>query len=198
MSCPDALVPFTHWITPPNLRKRYTTQMYLYLLPVINEHSATGPGLPSGGQKEEFQIPRDDGGVEILEATFRSASDWLQKANGGEIILYPPQFLLLHIVSQFFDEEPRPSTTSELQQRRTSLMEFVRSYGGKYISPKTWKFLEDKRAVLSLDHPGPELSGRKRKGDGKRVILVRFTEEGPRNVEVRWKTDLMESSDSKL
>jgi hypothetical protein len=172
--------------------------MYLYLLPVINEHSATGPDLPPGGQKEEFQIPSDDGGVEILEATFRSASDWLQKANSGEIILYPPQFLLLHIVSQFLDEEPRPSTTSELQQRRTALMEFARSYGGKYISPKTWKVLEDKRAVLSLDYPGRELSGTKKKGDGKRVILVRFTEEGPRNVEVRWKTDFMESSDSKL
>lgn len=49
----------------------------------------------------------------------------------------------------------------------------------------------DQRAVLALDKPGPELKDSTRRGDEKRVVLVKFSKEGPRNVEVRYKKDIL-------
>lgn len=42
----------------------------------------------------------------------------------------------------------------------------------------------DGRLALGLDKPGPELKGSRRGGDWERVVLVNFRKEGPRNVEV--------------
>src|ERR1700753_2590512 len=52
---PDNLIPFTRWITPPNVPKRFTTQMYLYFLPLPSESSAPqnngiGP-IPTDSEK---------------------------------------------------------------------------------------------------------------------------------------------------
>jgi len=43
----------------------------------------------------------------------------------------------------------------------------------------------DGRSVLGLEKPGPELKDSGRGGDEKRVVLVKFGKEGPRDVEVR-------------
>ena len=53
-----------------------------------------------------------------------------------------------------------------------------------------WK-TDDGRAVLGIDKPGPEMEGSGRRGDGERVILVQHTKAGPRNVEVRWKEEVL-------
>lgn len=202
----DALIPFTHWITPTNLPKRFTTQMYLYFLPVPEESDnkllLVAQGLPASGREEiQVQVPTSDGGVEIMEARFLPACDWLGKARSGEIILFPPQFLLLHLISQFLDQEPRQGASSEqLKRRRSELLEFIHSgsppWTHKYICPKSMKLLPDNRSVLALDSPGPELRGSDKKGEEHRVILVRFSKEGPRNLEVRWKKDILRA-DSK-
>lgn len=207
----DSLVPFTHWITPPNLPKRFTTQMYLYFLPLGEENNGEsqrqGVGLPPGGQREEIQIPTDDGGVEIAEAQFLPASAWLHKARQGEIMLYPPQFFLLHLVSQFLDTENavisnNTPTAAERQRRRDELLAFVRSgnppWTDRYICPRSIKMLDDKRVVLALDHPGPELAGSDKQGDRERVILVRFLKDGPREVEVRWRRESQGSPTASL
>lgn len=49
----------------------------------------------------------------------------------------------------------------------------------------------DRRVVLGLDKPGPELKDTKRGGDWDRVVLVHFLKDGPRDVEVRWREDVM-------
>ncbi|KAL1966573.1 hypothetical protein VTN77DRAFT_3984 [Rasamsonia byssochlamydoides] len=193
----DSLIPFTHWITPTNLPKRFTTQMYLYFLPVPGESDKPlAQSLPAEGAREEIQVPTSDGGVEIMEARFLPACDWLQKARSGEIILFPPQFLLLHLISQFLDQEPRQGASyAQLKRRRTELLDFIHSgsppWTHKYISPKSMKLLPDNRAVLALDSPGPELRGSDKKGETDRVILVRFSKEGARDLEVRWKKDIL-------
>ncbi|RAO70252.1 uncharacterized protein BHQ10_006264 [Talaromyces amestolkiae] len=200
----DNLVPFTHWITPPNLPKRFSTQMYLYFLP-IPDSSAAGEslaqGLPEGG-RQEVQVPSSDGGVEINEARFLPASTWLQQAQAGEIILYPPQFLLLSIVAQFLDKAPPTSNATERQARRKELLEFIHAgnppWTDKFVSPRSLQLLDDQRAVLALDHPGPELVGSGKKGDDERVILVKFGKDGPRNVDVRWKRDVLKDEKSSL
>lgn len=75
-------------------------------------------------------------------------------------------------------------------------MEFVKTgdppWGEKCISPTglLWK-QSDGRGVLGLNKPGAELEGSGRRGDAERVVLVKFSKEGPRNVEVAWKKDIL-------
>lgn len=136
-----------------------------------------------------------------MEAQFLPASEWLRLASKNDIVLFPPQYLLLHIVSQFLDKEPRETASSEeLRRRRSELVEFVHSgnppWTQKYISPKLLKVLPDGKVVLALDSPGPELKGSDKKGEADRVVIVRFKKEGPRDVEVRWRKEVFED-DSK-
>ena len=50
----------------------------------------------------------------------------------------------------------------------------------------------DGRSVLALDKPGLELDGSGRSGDPERVVLVRFSKEGPRDVDVRSRREVLE------
>ncbi|KAL4878408.1 hypothetical protein BJY04DRAFT_221133 [Aspergillus karnatakaensis] len=199
----DNLIPFTRWITPINVPKRYTTQMYLYFLPLPleSEQSALSE-IPAEGEREEIQIPTNDGGVEIAEAQFLPASEWLRKAGQGEIILFPPQFVLLALASQFLDTEPRTASVEELRRRRQQLIDFAHSgsppWTEKCISPKVGKYAEDGRAVMKLDHPGPELQGTERRGESDRVVLVRFQDGSARELGLAWKKDIFPGQKSSL
>ncbi|TKA66619.1 hypothetical protein B0A49_07611 [Cryomyces minteri] len=184
----DGLIPFTRWITPPNLPKRFTTQMYLYFLPLSSPNSL-GP-LSGSATEAVIPTPTPDGGIEHTAARFLPPSTWLNMANKGEIILFPPQYFLLHLISPFLSPENLPNVIDhdELQRQRQALMEFVKTssppWGEKCISPlAVMKRKGDGRAVLGLDRPGLELENSDRKGDSERVVLVNFNKEGPRNVE---------------
>ena len=200
----DGLVPFTRWITPTNVPRRFSTQMYLYMLPLSTP--VTGPG-----QEILIQTPTHDGGLEHTAAAFDHASTWMSRAQSGEIILFPPQFFLLHIVSQFFNSAGQTTTPTQYQAERDALLGYLNTtptswgegqgkvhataeipWGKKVISP-TVIFMRrsDGRVVLGLDKPGPELKGTGRGGDWERVVLVRFGGEGPREVEVRWREDVV-------
>ncbi|KAL4966244.1 NUDIX hydrolase [Aspergillus stella-maris] len=191
----DNLIPFTRWVTPINVPKRYTTQMYLYFLPLpLESEKSLLNEIPMEGEREEIQIPTSDGGVEIAEAQFLPASEWLNKAAQGDIILFPPQFVLLQLAAQFLDREPRTDSPEELQRRRTHLIEFAHSgspsWTEKCISPKIGKYAEDGRVVMLLDHPGPELKDTNRKGESERVVLLRFEKGSARELSLAWKKDL--------
>jgi hypothetical protein len=93
-----------------------------------------------------------------------------------------------------------PLSTSELQAQRDAVLEFLKGDGDgkgvkwadKVISPTSVLMRKsDGRGVLGLDKPGPELAGSGRSGDEERVVLVKFGKEGPRNVEVRLKKDVL-------
>ncbi|KAK1148959.1 hypothetical protein N8T08_007634 [Aspergillus melleus] len=191
----EQLIPFTRWITPTNVPRRYSTQMYLYFLPLpLESEKSLLKELPAEGEREEIQVPTSDGGIEVTEARFLPASEWLHMAQQGEIMLFPPQFLLLHLVSQFLDKEPRAGTSiDDLKNRRTQLVEFAHSgtppWTKKCISPKMLKMTSDKRTVLALDHPGSELKGSDRQGESDRVVLVRFSQGAARQLEVCWKKE---------
>lgn len=170
--------------------------MYLYFMPLpVNADEKLLEELPAEGEREELQIPTSDGGIEVTEAQFLPASEWLRRATSGEIILFPPQFLLLHLVSGFLDKEPRSgASTEEMEKRRAALVEFVHSgsppWTDKCISPKMMNMSEDGRAVLALDEPGPELKGSGRRGESDHVVLVRFKKGSAREVNVAWKKDV--------
>ncbi|APA09289.1 hypothetical protein SS1G_12072 [Sclerotinia sclerotiorum 1980 UF-70] len=191
------LLPFTRWITPSNLPKRFTTQMYLYFLPLDAE---TGIG-----EKEKMvQIPRDDGGIEHTAAEFGYCEDWLKKARKNEIILFPPQFYLMNLLVPFLTkpDEGKRFSRDELKGQRERVLEFLKGDGGdgmrvewgeKVMSPIGMGMRRsDGRVVLGLDRQGPELEGEGRIGDATKVMLVRFLKEGPRDVEVRGRKEVLE------
>jgi hypothetical protein len=183
--------------------KRYTTQMYLYFLPLpVNVDKKLLDQLPAEGEHEEHQLPTSDGGIEVTEAQFLPASAWVSRAQKAEIILFPPQFLLLHLVSGFLDREPRANASvEEMEKRRQALVEFVHSgsppWTEKCISPKMILMTGDGRSVLGLSDPGPELKGSSKRGESERVVLVRFKKGSAREVAVRWKKDVLQEGREK-
>ena len=179
----DGLIPFTHWVTPPNVPKRFSTQMYLYF---VHVEEAGNPSVHATSDEIETMAPE-----------WRRAKDWLERARSGEVILFPPQFLLLYLISEILDVEPRPQTREEIKARRVALRRFIQTDGDpawtdKYISPIGMQVgRPDGRAVLRLDRPGPELKDSGLKGESQRVVLVRFRKEGPRDVEVGFWQDVL-------
>lgn len=210
----DGLIPFTRWVTPTNLARRFTTQMYIYMLPLSRSSSddalsttssETTSDADDAGLETVIPKPTHDGGIEHTAARFLPPSTWMRLAQAGRIILFPPQFFLLHMLSPFLSphnpssaKTPVPSH-DELQRQRQAMLDFLRTsdppWGEKCISPTALvlaggKRREDGRVVLGLDKPGPELDG-KRRGEVERVVLVEFKKEGPRRVEVGWRKDVL-------
>ncbi|KAH7319436.1 hypothetical protein BKA65DRAFT_556855 [Rhexocercosporidium sp. MPI-PUGE-AT-0058] len=194
----EALHPFTRWITPTNLPKRFTTQMYLYFLPLTDSTSK------SISSKSVIPTPTSDGGLEHTAALFAPCSTWLSQARQNSIILFPPQFYLMYLLAPFLtpsSSNSSPLSTSELQRQRDDVLEFLKGDGGdgkgvkwadKVMSPIGILMRKsDGRSVLGLDKPGPELRESGRRGDEKRVVLVKFGREGPRNMEVRDRREVL-------
>ncbi|KAK3173701.1 hypothetical protein OEA41_007033 [Lepraria neglecta] len=203
----DGLIPFTRWLTPANIPKRFSTQMYLYFLPIDSQ-------LSSKTDKTQMHIPTPDGGVEHTAAQFLYPQEWLDLTLRGAIVLYPPQFFLLHLISAYL--QPSPSNeqsipTSELQSQRERLLHFVEMdgdppWGEKCISPNPIKKIENgKYLIMGMADVGPELEGTGRKGDKERVLRVELMDEiergrkRPSPQEVVWRRDVFpEESKSNL
>ncbi|KAK1776834.1 hypothetical protein QBC45DRAFT_452906 [Copromyces sp. CBS 386.78] len=193
----ENLHPFTRWITPQNQRKRFTTQMYLYMLPL---HTQTALSRSQTSQTL-VQTPTHDGGIEHTAALFDSSSTWLAKASSGDIILYPPQFYLLTLISRFLPtnhsanySEQRERLLSFLHRTPTSSVKHFTSdipWAEKVMSPEVVSSFATKqgtsygngRVILGLAKPGRELMDTgstepaKWGGDVERVVLVDFRKE---------------------
>ncbi|KAL2756552.1 hypothetical protein ACRALDRAFT_1048857 [Sodiomyces alcalophilus JCM 7366] len=207
----DRLIPFTRWVTPTNVARRYTTQMYVYMFPDVSL-SPTSTAAKVARQSEII-VATPDGGVEHTTARFDDAAEWLAKADRGEIILFPPQYYLLQLVSQFCTGGGSSSSSpSEFAAQRDRLRAFLEKvptslsgegagpehptsripWSEKVMSPyNLFTRRQDGRVVLGLDKPGPELKGSGRGGDWDRVVVVRFAKDGPREVEVRGREELL-------
>ncbi len=200
----DNLIPFTRWVTPPQVSKRYTTQMYLYFLPISqsgtnNGSSNIGP-LPTTTEAV-IPPPTHDGGLEHTAARFLSPREWLDLAKAEEIILYPPQYTLLYLISQFLDPTvPNALSPEILEQQRKQLKEFIRggdpTWAEACICPVFSGRIADGRAILSLYSPPPELKGTDRRGPKDYVVLVRATKAGFLALDVVLRKDFC--SDTKL
>ncbi|KAH6639257.1 hypothetical protein C7974DRAFT_330404, partial [Boeremia exigua] len=223
----DGLLPFTRWITPPNVPKRFSTQMYLYFLP-LGSTNAAPPGTPpqSGNEEPDLVIPNPthDGGIEHTAARFLPPHKWLALARQNRIILFPPQFFLTHLLAPYLSPaatNPSSATPSpaSLAAERAALMAFLhnpRTHAGTpevpfaeaCISPLVLGRgqygqtaqdgvggVDKHTAVLVLDGPGREVEaqphGQGRKGVREWVVTTRFRGEGPRDVEVRRREDVL-------
>ena len=191
----EGLIPFTRWLTPANIPKRFSTQMYLYFLPLESS---------LGTISTQMHVPTPDGGIEHTAAQFRYAQEWIDLSLRREIILFPPQFFLLSLVSEFLTppiplhnttataitppsnnsqgQTPNP-TQAALQEQRDRLITFVQQDGDppwseKCISPDPYKREDRGRyLIMGLSHPGPELEGTGRKGETERVLRVELDKE---------------------
>ncbi|KAK2744628.1 hypothetical protein FQN57_004233 [Myotisia sp. PD_48] len=190
----DPLVPFSHWITPITNPRRFTTQMYLYFLPLANESNAS---ISAEIDDSNVQVPTSDGGLEITEAQFLPPSEWLARARAGKIIMFPPQVMILTLVAQYLQRpgETVPISVQESAKRRAELLEF--NFSGEipwaytFISPRGIATLPDGRTIMDLSDPGPELKGSTKKGYMDRVTVSRFTKEGPKEVDVHYRSEIV-------
>ncbi|KAI1496863.1 hypothetical protein F5X99DRAFT_421787 [Biscogniauxia marginata] len=109
----DNLLPFTRWVTPAAQPRRFTTQMYIYMLPFSagqQQHDTT----LAAAQRAEAITPTPDGGAEITAARFDDAGAWLARqrqkqtgdGSGDAVVMFPPQCFLLHLLSQFLTGPP--------------------------------------------------------------------------------------------
>ena len=165
----EGLVPFTRWITPAGLPRRFTTQMYLYFLPVR-----------VGGKVDEVKVPTSDGGIEHTTAEFRSPEAWLKLARKGEVELYPPQFLLLSLVAKFLQSSGDGVSIKELKKQREDLLEFVRkgNWGERCVSPRAVHRPGGKKMVFVFDFSGKEVKNEGRTGIDEFVMRVEMKKEG--------------------
>ena len=201
----EGLVPFTRWLTPADIPKRYSTQMYLYFLPLES-------GLELGKHADQMHIPTPDGGVEHTAAKFAWAGEWIESSLRGECVLFPPQFFLLSLVADFL-KPPRPESgkreeldVEQLKEQRNHLLDFVKGGNPPWseicISPNPIKRSGD-TLWMGMGDAGPELEGSGRCGDKERVLKVELSGEiergrrRPRPIELVMKKDLTLKEDRK-
>src|SRR5271154_105186 len=113
-----------------NIPKRFTTQMYIAFLDLPKSSSSKNADLNLPTTSEALiPNPTSDGGVEHTAALFAPCSTWLSQARANEIILFPPQFYLMHLLAPFLSAPPpyQTFTTEGLQEQRDAVMGFLQS-----------------------------------------------------------------------
>ncbi|KIY50753.1 hypothetical protein FISHEDRAFT_71077 [Fistulina hepatica ATCC 64428] len=101
----NALHRFTEWTTPAGSPRRYRTQFYVTFL-----RNISSIGFSSGGKYD--QLPKPDGGQEVISARFIHPKDALTEFKDGKITLMPPQFYILHTLTEILTT--RSSTPDQI------------------------------------------------------------------------------------
>ncbi|KAI9760120.1 MAG: hypothetical protein M4579_001840 [Chaenotheca gracillima] len=205
----DGLISFTRWVTPANLARRFTTQMYIYFLPLASSTSfpasfGSSTSTSASTPPNTTLIPTPDNGIEHTAASFLPASEWLSLADSGEIILFPPQYYLLSLIAPFLSSKS-PVSPEVRKQQRDAVVAMVSKgdppLGDRCISPISIGLL-DQKSVLGLEKPGREVeqkddasdnSHRKRVGVTEHVVLVEFDPKtkSPRKVEIKDRKEIL-------
>jgi hypothetical protein len=174
--------------------------MYIYFLPISQSQATLVGPLPSTTESV-IPTPTHDGGVEHTEARFLPASTWLSMSRSGEVILFPPQFFLLHLISQFLTPvSPTTFSPDILEQQRTQLRSFLEGgdppWADVCISPTALAIgpLPDKRTALNLETPGDEVKHLGRRGVKDYVVLLGRQGPTPANLDVRLRKDVLEAA----
>ncbi|KAK8034133.1 nudix family [Apiospora rasikravindrae] len=161
----DNLLPFTRWVTPLATPRRFTTQMYICMLPFPRNIPSAPSGVNDDGMGHdsihaEAVLPTPDG-AEITTSAFEDAATWLARQQSGDIILFPPQAFL-----------PDPDLA-----QRDELTEFL------HRVPTAEKPRSLKNPTSQIPW-ADKLKGTGRGGDFERVVLVRFEKGTARQVQV--------------
>ncbi|KAI5851689.1 hypothetical protein DFP73DRAFT_571622 [Morchella snyderi] len=148
----DALVPFTTWITPKSLPRRFETHMFLCLLPEDNASSSS-----SSSTSAAQQLPTSDGGIEVLSTRFLAPQAALAAARRDELVFFPPQFYLLSRLVAYLDGGGEAVGVEDhvAGVRRRRLLRFARAgFGEMVMEPAALRRLADGRVVMGLGERG--------------------------------------------
>ncbi|RVD87012.1 uncharacterized protein DFL_005261 [Arthrobotrys flagrans] len=158
----EGLIPFTTWITPPTMKKRYETHMFLGFLP-----------LSSSVDSSSTQLPTSDGGLETASTTFMTASEILTGLKQNSIILFPPQAYLVTRLAKFLND---PTLGVEGQRERIKRWIEEEGVGSYVFEPRPeGKTKDGKRLILGY---GP-------RGDVNRKSVLKFGKGGmPADLEI--------------
>ncbi|KAK0229039.1 NUDIX hydrolase domain-like protein [Armillaria fumosa] len=118
----DVLLPFTEWITPVDAPRRFHARFYVAFL---DSGASSSSGFSSGHKQE--QIPKPDGGQEVISARFIHPDDALAEFNEGKIIFMPPQFYILYTLAGIL------RGNRNLPEQRDRLAQLSRGMFGKMI-----------------------------------------------------------------
>lgn len=84
----NALLPFTQWITPITVPRRFHAYFFVAFLPTKSSLDITSDqGLQ--------QLPTPDGETEVMSVRFLKPQDAIAEFENGKIFLMPPQYYLL-------------------------------------------------------------------------------------------------------
>ncbi|KAF7799542.1 hypothetical protein EIP86_010779 [Pleurotus ostreatoroseus] len=120
----SALLPFTQWITPPNVPRRFDTQFYVTFL-----ETTLAPGFSSGTKLE--RLPTPDGGQEVVAARFVHPAAALRECELHKISLMPPQFYLVTTLAALLQGD---KNTSEQRKKIATLSSGA--FGRMTINPR--------------------------------------------------------------
>ncbi|KAI0807690.1 hypothetical protein C8Q74DRAFT_1188751 [Fomes fomentarius] len=145
----EALLPFTQWITPPAIPKRFHTQFYVTFL----DETRPAGGFSSGDKQE--RLPTPDGGQEVIAARFVHPGRALDEFHAQQISLFPPQYYLLKTLA---DVLIGARNTPEQRERVRTLSKGV--FGRMVINPRPTRDAEaEKDGFRVLAYEGDETHG---------------------------------------
>ncbi|RPA87587.1 hypothetical protein BJ508DRAFT_196710, partial [Ascobolus immersus RN42] len=139
----DGLMEFTRWITPPNQKKRFDAQMYLYFMKEFRSEAER-----MDGKNKVEELPTTDGGVEVISTGFFGIEEALEMYGRKEITLFPPQFYLLNVLKHFLGSHLK----EENSVKRAKLTSYLQNsdFGTRTIQPSVLEVLDDGRVVLGF------------------------------------------------
>ncbi|KAL5529485.1 hypothetical protein ACEPAG_5470 [Sanghuangporus baumii] len=163
-----SLLPFSTWITPPQVPRRFRTCFFVTFLPVAS--ALFGPS--SGTHIHRLPTPDSpdseaSGPTEVVSAQFIHPRDLISALSREEIGLMPPQFYIISILQDIFSSGPDMNTLAQREQvERISNSSFGRSEFNPHFDP-----LASSDGSRALTFEGDEIRGGK-KGQMHRVIFV--------------------------
>ncbi|KAI0748573.1 NUDIX domain-containing protein [Daedaleopsis nitida] len=145
----EALLPFTQWITPVTVPKRFHTQFYVTFL------ADARPGSRfSSGDKQE-RLPTPDGGQEVIAARFVHPARALAECAAERIALFPPQFYLLRTLADVLT-----GAQNTAQQRARVRTLSAGAFGRMVVNPRPARDPEAEAAGFRvLAYEGDETRG---------------------------------------
>jgi 8-oxo-dGTP pyrophosphatase MutT (NUDIX family) len=143
----EGLLEFSRWITPPNMKKRFDAQMYLYFMKEFRDVAEK-----TDGKKKVEELPTTDGGIEVISTGFFGIEEALEMYNRKEITLFPPQFYLLNVLKHFLGSHLKEDNTA----KRAKLTNYLQNsdFGSRTIEPSVLEVLDDGRVVLGFGKDG--------------------------------------------
>jgi len=169
----DNLYPFTQWITPKNIARRFHTHFYLAFL---KSPTDLVPG--------ETRIPTSDGGLEVISTSMGHPSAHIEDFLKGKINLMPPQFYLLKTLAEILPSDSTFSPKAFEQLKRLSRGTF----GRIQINPSVFRHESDPLKSYFVYEGDEALGGPK--GQRHRSVVCHDEKRVIRSIELQRNFDI--------